>query len=75
VSEEINFAHAVRLYGMAATKDNIKNLGMALFALSRRTARRYFLINKAQNTCPQTYRDNKVTGIFTEGQVGTTRVF
>ncbi|GAQ86697.1 glycosyl hydrolase family protein [Klebsormidium nitens] len=69
VAEEINFAHAVRLYGLASSKQNIQNLGMALFAVSRRTARRYFLINKAQNACPYKYRDNKVAGIATEGQV------
>eukprot|EP01130_Rhizamoeba_saxonica_P019302 TRINITY_DN993_c0_g1_i1.p1 TRINITY_DN993_c0_g1~~TRINITY_DN993_c0_g1_i1.p1 ORF type:complete len:722 (+),score=114.93 TRINITY_DN993_c0_g1_i1:404-2569(+) len=74
-SEEINFHYGLMLWGIATSNTNLKQMGNIMYAVSKRSIQRYFLMKSGNDIHPAEFVKNKVTGIFFENKVHYTTWF
>jgi len=74
-SEEINFHYALMLWGIATKSDRLEKLGNLMFAITKRTVQKYFLMKSGNKIHPPSFVNNKAPGISFENKVHYTTWF
>jgi len=68
VSEDLNTAHAIKLWGLVTNNTNLEGLGKTMSAVILRTAKRYIFMGQRTGIVPNDFKMNVVPGVVYENK-------